>query len=58
VAEDHPDSNLWQLRVKFLTALVGEMIISEDQIITIDPNVSDIAGEYSHRVPRIDIALV
>jgi 6-phosphogluconolactonase/glucosamine-6-phosphate isomerase/deaminase len=38
VSEDHHDSNLGQLRKKFLTALVEEATISEDQIISVFPS--------------------
>ncbi len=69
VPVDHPDSNEWQLREKFLDELVEKGSIGENQILGIwfrhfersDSEVEKshpyIAWDYSEWVPYIDIAL-
>lgn len=56
VPVDHPDSNLWQLRIKFLDFLIDQGYISENQILGIGYT-DHIAKEYSESLPCIDIWL-
>jgi 6-phosphogluconolactonase/glucosamine-6-phosphate isomerase/deaminase len=53
-----PESNIAELREKFLTSLITKGVITEDQLLEVDQiAVDDIAFRYSQKVPRIDIAL-
>ena len=54
---DHHDSNNWQLRVKFLRALLETHTLQEEQILSVDTSLPDSQVQYSNRVPHIDIGL-
>lgn len=51
----HPERNEFQLRQKFLTKLLVDWLIREEQILSVDIGVDDIAWTYSPKVPKIHI---
>ncbi len=57
VPRGHRDSNEWQLRVKFLTGLLENGCLQEQQILSVDTSGTHPQVDYSSRVPRIDIGL-
>ena len=54
----HPDRNEDQLRKKFLTQLLADWFIREEQILSVDIGANDIVLSYSQKVPHIHIGLL
>ncbi|MBS8122181.1 6-phosphogluconolactonase [Candidatus Vampirococcus lugosii] len=58
VSLNHKDSNYKQIKDFFLGKLIDQNLINQDQIISINYDIENIADDYFSKVPYIDISLI